>query len=70
MQVEIRNDLMSLPSQVKQKYEQAWDDATKVRQSICATINKVGHNPRPGIIDLHGVEPILGEQWSLIEREF
>lgn len=51
----------------KAEYDAAWEDAQKVRTALVATIRAAGHEPRPGIIDLGGVQPVVGEQWPLSE---
>lgn len=69
MQEEIRHDITSDRAEVNHKYNQAWDDAGKVRTAIYTAIFDAGHTARPGIIDLGDVQPVLGEQWPLSETD-
>lgn len=64
---EIRDGILYNRDEARAKYEAAWDAAQKVKWAICAEIRAAGHEPRPGIIDLGGVQPVVGEQWPLSE---
>lgn len=37
--------------------------------ALSEEIRAAGHEPRPGIIDLGGVQPVVGEQWPLSEAD-
>lgn len=63
---EIRDTLFE-QHEARDKYEAFCDAAQKVKWALCAEIVAAGHEPRPGIIDLGGVQPVVGEQWPLSE---
>lgn len=49
----------------QQRYEAAWREAELVATDLRAAIARAGHEPRPGTLDLGGVEPVMGEKWTV-----
>lgn len=47
--------------------KQVTEEARRVRMGVCVAIRAAGHEARPGLIDLGGVQPVVGEPWPLSE---
>ena len=62
MSEEIRIGPMFDRAEGKAKYDAAWLDADLVSASLRAEIRAAGHEPRPGIIDLGGAQPMVGQK--------
>jgi hypothetical protein len=50
--------------EARAKYEQLWTQMQGLRERLMAHLQAQGYTVRRGIIDLGGVEPVVGEEWQ------
>lgn len=53
----------------QRRYNAAWRLAESAKVGIEKIVSDAGHQPRPGIIDLGNVEPVLGRKWQMGSEE-
>jgi hypothetical protein len=49
--------------ETRQRYDQLWTQVKELRDRLMAHLQAQGYTVRRGIIDLGGVEPVVGEGW-------
>lgn len=69
MSEEIRIGPMFDRAEGKAKYDATWLDADLACASLRAEIRSAGHEAMPGVIDLGGVQPMVGQKWAASESE-
>lgn len=53
----------------RRRHTAAWNRAEAIKAIITKAVSDAGHTPRPGIIDMGGVEPLLGEEYLIDSEE-
>lgn len=65
MSEKIERDFMSDKEETRAKYDEAWKLLEEIKVGVWRAIEEAGLTPRPGIIDLNGVAPVVGDRWTL-----
>lgn len=62
----IKIDAFTDKDKAHQQYEDALEQLHLTKEQITEIIIDEGHTPRPGVLDLGGVQPVAGQRWQII----